>query len=93
MKQKALFVIFLLISLSCFGMKKFTIPKEDFLKQFSSGSIRPMRVYCYREDGSRMWFFYNKGSIQLEFYQAWLTESGFLGTREEKGRMYWYEGQ
>lgn len=63
MKQKTLFVVFLLISLSCFGIKKYTIPKDDFLKQLSTGSIRPSRVYCYKEDGSKVWLFYNKNSI------------------------------
>jgi hypothetical protein len=63
MKQKVLFAVCLLISGSCFGMKKFTIPKEDFVKQLSSGSIQSNRVYCYKEDGSKMWFFYNKGSV------------------------------
>jgi hypothetical protein len=67
MKQKALFTIYLLLSLSCFGMKKYTIPKDDFLKQISVG-LKSDRIYCYKEDGSKVWLLFNKSTtltIQL----------------------------
>ncbi|MCF6407196.1 hypothetical protein L3C95_30145 [Chitinophaga filiformis] len=63
MKQKALFTVFLLLSLSCFGIKKYTIPKDEFLQQLSTGSLPPGRVYCYKADGSKVWLFYNKSSV------------------------------
>lgn len=63
MHPKAVLVVFLLLSMPSFGMKKYTIPREDFLKQLSRGSIRPDRVYCYREDGTKVWLLYNKSSI------------------------------
>jgi hypothetical protein len=67
MKQKIFLAAFLLISLSCLGRKKYTIPKEDFVKQFSAG-VKPTRIYCYQEDGKRVSLLFHKGTnltIQL----------------------------
>lgn len=61
MKQKVLLAIFLLISFSCFGKKKYTIPKADFQKQFEAG-IKENTIYCYKEDGSKVWFSFNKST-------------------------------
>jgi hypothetical protein len=62
--MKSLMLAFLLLfSLSCFGMKKYILPKEDFLKQFSNGAIPPTEIYCFREDGSKVWLIYRNNSI------------------------------
>lgn len=61
MKQ-ALLAIFLLISFPCFAKKRYTIPKADFQQQFDAG-IKQSRIYCYKEDGSKVWFLFNKSTI------------------------------
>lgn len=49
-----LLIICLFVSFTAFGKKIYTLPKEDFIKQFNdSASID--RVYCYNEQGNKVW--------------------------------------
>jgi hypothetical protein len=57
-----LFALAIIISATASGMKKFTIPKNEFEQQFTGG-LKSEKVYCYKEDGSKVWLFSRSNSI------------------------------
>lgn len=62
MKTKILLAILLLISVSCFGKHIYTIPKADFINQFSNPKSLS-RVYCFNEEGNKVWFMTTKNTL------------------------------
>ena len=57
MKTKALLIVLLFISISSFGIEyTYTIPKADFIAQFSSPRFLNM-VYCFNEKGNKVWIY------------------------------------
>lgn len=57
----------MLISISSYGKKIYTIEKNDFINQFKD-SIRLERIYCFDEKGDKVWLHFNKNSqLTLKF--------------------------
>jgi hypothetical protein len=46
--------IFILISVSSFGQRSYTVPKNDFIKQFSD-TAKVSRIYCINRKGEKVW--------------------------------------
>jgi hypothetical protein len=62
---------FLILANASFGARIYKLSKEDFQRQFSDSVAlsKNGRVYCSREDGRKVWLFFNEGTT-LTVHQA-----------------------